>query len=232
MKLTALIFALSGTLVLQAQTGTTNSVPAPAVTNAAATPAAPSDADPDAAPREGFPANRYQALWTKSPFAVETPEAGEESPDYSLVGVAQFDGVFYASLVQKQNSEHFLVSSDKPYKGLTLTAITRGRDVADTTASLIKDGQPITLKLESGPVVPPAPIPGMPSTYMPNIAMPGIVPQNIPMPGSPQSQGMMPVRPLVRIHRPAIHLPPRAMEPGQATPAPGLNNPPPNAPPQ
>ena len=218
MKLIALIFALSGTLILQAQTqtDTTTSDSAPAVSHTAAVaPATPSDTDPDAAPREGFPAKRYEALWTKSPFAVETPEAGEESPDYSLVGVAQFDGVFYASLVQKQNQEHFLVSSDKPYKGLTLTAITHGHDVADTTASLIKDGQPITLKLEAGTVMPPAPIPGMPSTYTPNIAMPGIVPQNIPMPGSPQAGSMMPVRPLVRIHRPAIHLPPRSTQPGQ-----------------
>ena len=220
MKLAALIFALSGALVLKADPDATNNVPggaSPATTSLAP----PSDAGTAAAPGEGFPAQRYEALWTKSPFAVETPEAGEESPDYSLVGVAQVDGIFYASLIEKQNQEHFLVSSDKPYKGLTLTSISRGHDVNDTSAALMKDGQPITLKLETGPMVPPAPIPGMPNISVPSA---GIVPQNIQMPGMTQPGGNMPVRPLVRIHRPAIHLPPRADQ--------NVPPPPPPAPPQ
>lgn len=220
MKWPLLILVLPGTLLLKAEPVATNNVPAPAATKSTAAPAAPADNDAEAAaPGEGFPAKRYEALWTKSPFAVETPEAedGEESPDYSLVGVAQLDGIFYASVIEKQNQEHFLVSSDKPYKGLTLTSISHGHGATDTTASFIKDGQPIVLKLEQAPMTPQPAVPGMPNISLPT---PGVVPQNIPMPGVVPERSGMPVRPLIRIHRPAIHLPPRVEPQQPPVPAP------------
>jgi len=54
-------------------------------------------------------------------------------------------GVAYASVVDAHTQAHFLVTSNKPVKGLTLVSITPGRI---PVANLKKDGQPITLKLE------------------------------------------------------------------------------------
>jgi hypothetical protein len=161
-------------------------------------------AAPDAAvlPSGGFPASRYETLWTKSPFAVATSEtAVDTSPDYMFVGFANVDGISYASVIDAHNQEHFLISTDRPNRGLTLTSITRSHDGSDTFAVVQKDGQSITLKLEQPPAS--APIAGM------NMQPGGFNPQ-IPMPGSaPSFPGGTSIRPFpARFHRPIIHLPP------------------------
>jgi hypothetical protein len=182
--------------------------------------AQPVRADDPAVPGGGFPASRYEALWTKSPFAVATSEAAPESPDYVLVGIANVDGISYASLIESQNQEHFLISSDKPIRGLTLTSITRNHD--DTYAVVQRDGQPITLKLEQPPPMPATP--GTPPVS--TVAMPGSMTPQIPMPGagSPTTGSVRPLLP-ARIHRPPIHLPPPSTQ--QQQPAPIQTVPPP-----
>ena len=160
-----------------------------------------------AVPGAGFAASRYEVLWTKSPFAVATTEVtADSSPDYFLVGISNFDGISYASVVEtKTPQEHFLISTDKPTRGLTLTSITRSHDGLDTYAVVQKDGQSITLKLEQPPAMaaapgaPPVNPRAPPGIMAPQITMPGA---NVPMPGS--------VRPFTfpRTHRPPIHLPP------------------------
>jgi hypothetical protein len=169
-------------------------------------------ADTPIVPGDGFTSARYEDLWKKSPFAVATPEAAPDSPDYALVGIAQSEGLNYASVIDRKNQEHYLLSSDKPNNGLTLTSLTPGQNGSDTIAVVTKDGQAMTLKLEQ--VASPAP--GMPMTS--TIPQPGMNPPpiqppmpnatagiSIPMPGSNQEQ----FRPnLPRFRRPLIHLPP------------------------
>lgn len=170
-------------------------------------------AEDAAVPSANFNAAHYETLWTKSPFSVATAEAVEESPDYSVVGVTQLDGVSYASIIEKQNQDHFLISSDKPYKGLLLKTITRSHDGKDTYATVEKDGQILTLKLESAAVS--ATVPGMPPVTVPGVPpQPGQTVQNITFPGAnnppPTSYNpaSTPPRTFTRIHRPPIHLPP------------------------
>ena len=168
-------------------------------------------ADEPAIPSDTPSASHYQTLWTKSPFSVATPDAVEDSPDYSLVGITQLEGVSYASIVEKQNSDHFLISSDKENKGLLLKSISRSANGGDTFATVEKNGQVLTLKLESALIAPPTtPAPGMPN--MSSITVPPVT-QNIPMPGA----NLPPPGPLtpastrfMRIHRPTIpiHVPP------------------------
>jgi hypothetical protein len=168
--------------------------------------AQPVRADDPALPGAGFPASRYAALWTKSPFAVATSEeAVDTSPDYMLVGFANVDGISYASLIDAHNQEHFLISTDKPIRGLTLNSITPGHDGSDTYASVLKDGQTITLRLEAPPA--PASVAGVnmpPGGTTPQIAMPGGA-SSYPNPGS--------IRPFARFHRSLINLPPRPAQP-------------------
>jgi hypothetical protein len=195
----------------------------PALAAGLALTAQPVRADDPVVPGAGFPASRYEALWTKSPFAVATSEGvAESSPDYMLVGFAQVDGISYASLIERQNQEHFLISSDKPTKGITLTSITRGHDGSDTYAVVKKDGQSITLKLEQASA--PAAVPSAPSTN--TVAMPGSMTPQIPIPGAgapfPNAGSTRPFIP-ARIHRSTIHLPPppaQEQQPVQVHPAP------------
>ena len=41
-------------------------------------------ADASPLPGAGYEASRYEALWTKSPFSVSTPDAAPDSPDYAF----------------------------------------------------------------------------------------------------------------------------------------------------
>jgi hypothetical protein len=157
--------------------------------------------DSSTLPGAGFGADRYATLWTKSPFAIATPEAGAASQDFELVGLAQFDGVSYASLIDKQSNEHFVLSSDKPVKNLTLVSIAHTAD--GTSAVIQRNGEILTLKQDnSASVAPPA--------------GPTLVGQAIaPMPAFPQvnpSVGGMPPsffrHPQIRMHRRPITFPP------------------------
>ena len=216
-----ILLLVASALALRADDAGTNTVGKPAPP--------PPPVDEATVTHQGYPSARYQSLWTQSPFAVETPdEAPTESAEYSLVGVAEIDGVSYASLIEKQNQNHLLISTDKPVNGLALNSITHKPD-GDTYATLTRDGQPLTLKLETvatgvmAPGVMPNAAPQMPGPVTPNGAVPFT--QNIPMPGAggPQS-----VRPLIRIRRPIIHVPARG--PDGTVPQSGQPAPPPPPP--
>jgi hypothetical protein len=181
----------------------------------------PAIADETALPGEGFTAAHYETLWTKSPFSVATPEASDDSPDYTLVGITQLEGVAYASVVDAHTGDHFLISSDQASRGLKLISITHSTNGTDTFAQVQKDGQPLTLKLQPAAATPAMPngIPG---------GQPPVV-QNIPMPtGNNPGPGFNPPLPprSVRIHRPVIHLPPTPVVPPDnqpvSSPMPGL----------
>jgi len=145
-------------------------------------------------PGEGFPASRYQLLWTKSPFVVATTDSAPESPDYMMVGIAHFDGIDYVSLIEKKNQDHFLVSSDRSAYGLTLVSVERGRDPSDTTATFLKDGASITLKLEQLPSA------GLAiQTQTPQITFPGAPPPLTP-----------PVDPVMVMPKPYVYEPSHA----------------------
>ena len=203
-------FALLSILSLRAQ-DTTGGPAAPA-------PTATDDNDPAA--HQGYEPPRYEDLWTKSPFAVETPDTQvTESADYSFVGVAQIRGVTFVSLVQKQNQAHLLITSDQPLGSLKLDSISNKPD--GVYASFTQNGQPLTLKLETAQAggAPQANATPPPGGNMPLLFNPPGVPaaggQNIPMPGSFNPST---ARPLIRIRRPLIHVPGRG--PGQGGDAP------------
>ncbi len=208
------LFALTISLSLHADNA------APGTTTSPATAAPTPDAAHSFIPSVDFQPARYETLWTKSPFSVATPDGPTDtSPDYALYGIANIDGITYASIVDAHTNEHFLISSDKPTRGLTLNGITREPNGGDTFANVMKDGQLLTLKLAAAP----APVAGATPV---NGALPqggpapgGIVP-NITAPGAGSPFGNS-SRPFPRIHRPHITLPP--------PPAPAPAPPPPAA---
>jgi len=213
-----------------------STVPAPLVTPAPSVAPVP-DATPTSAnlPTPGFAPGRYEALWTKSPFAVATSETvGAESPDYFLVGVANQDGIFYASVIERQNQEHFLLTSDKPVRGLTLKSINRSGDGQNTYAEVLKDGQPLTLKLEQAPAAAGGVSNAANMSAPGAIPMPGGVSPQMPMPGMPGGAPGFPAsqRPFTRFHRPPIRLPPGNPQGAPAAPAAApANSPNPTPPP-
>jgi hypothetical protein len=187
---------------------------------AAAFLAPPIRGDAPAIPSANFSASRYEALWTNSPFAVATSEdTGESSPDYLMVGIANIDGVSYASVIERQTQEHFLISTDKANRGMTLSTINHNQDGSETYANVTKDGQTLTLKLEQPAPAAPGSVPDGSTINMPGIVTPVL---RAPGTGGGAFGGPGSFRPFSRIHRPTIHLPP-----SPAAQTPPLTPPPP-----
>ena len=183
-------------------------------------------------PGNGFPASRYETLWLKSPFSVASADgSAPESPDYSLVGIAEFDGISYASIIDKKNNqEHFLISSDQDSHGLKLVSVTRGKDADSTVAMLQKNGEPLLLKLDTSAGAPAAGGPGTASIPTPVLQMPGAAPPQAPVrptyfaPGQPPPVTYRPH--LITIPRP-LGLPGQSGQPRnfQFRPQPTTNQP-------
>ena len=125
-------------------------------------------------PAGGFTADRYQSLWESSPFAVATPVAIESS-DYALVGAAEFDGISYVSLIDRQSKDHFLITTNTPAHGLSLISLVHGNDPGSTYATFQKGSETLRLKLETG------------ASSAPGAPPPSIMPQPVPtIPPPPQ----------------------------------------------
>ncbi len=143
-------------------------------------------ADEAALPTGPFEASHYRLLWETSPFAVASPVA-VESVQYALVGAAQFEGISYASVVDKQSptQEHFVITSKEPSHGMSLVSLVHGSTPGSTYATLQQSGGSILrLNLETaatpGMSSPPA---GEVSTATPANANPTptyIIPRNHP----------------------------------------------------
>jgi hypothetical protein len=164
---------------------------------------------PVALPGAAFDGDRYASLWTKSPFAVATPDAPAASEDYALVGVAQFDGISYVSLIDKQTQgDHFVLSSDKPIKdakhNLDLKLVSISRGPGGASAVVQRNGESLTLHQEAAPA----------ASMSPAMPMPGGIP--LPQPGlvpspNPSIGGVVPgynLPPRARFHRFPIRVPP------------------------
>jgi hypothetical protein len=211
MKTLILFLSMAAILPLSAQ-------PAPAPASNPAT--------DSALPSVNYTASRYETLWTKSPFAVETAEENTaSSPDYMLVGIATIGGVSYASVIERQDQEHFLISTEEATRGLKLLSLKPGENGGDTFATVQKDGQTLTLKLEQ----PPANAPGVAAVNQPGQ---GVMAPQITMPGAGQNFGGMNggMRPFPRVRRPLIHLPNQPAQNPQPVPAAAPAPPPPPPP--
>jgi hypothetical protein len=155
--------------------------------------------DAPALPGPGFDGDHYADLWTKSPFAIATADAPPTSQDYELVGMAQFDGISYVSLVEKESSKHFTLTSEKPVDNIKLVSISHGPNGA--SAVILRNGESLTLQEEQAPAQPasmPMILAGQTGTsyFMrpsPNPSVGGMVPANLP--------------PRAHFHRPLIHIP-------------------------
>jgi hypothetical protein len=162
--------------------------------------------DPDL-PGLGFDSGRYAGLWTKSPFAIATPDAPAASEDYELVGMAQFDGISYVTLIDKQNQDHLILASDKPLKdprhNLDLQLVSIAHGTGGASAILLRNGESMTLQEEQASASSGAPALPQPIEIVQQQAM---VPSDNPSVGGFVPASSLP--PAVRFHRRLIHVPP------------------------
>jgi len=76
---------------------------------------------------------------------------------YELVGIARFDGVSYASLVDPQTGYHFLLSTvTQSEQGIVLTSVQTNDDPSGPSAIIQKDGVSVLVALDAGISLAPA----------------------------------------------------------------------------
>jgi hypothetical protein len=120
---------------------------------------------------QGFPAERYEALWKKSPFTLSSagPEDGPAgfAQNLALTGVAQVGSDTLITLFNRQTQQRFLVSTKEPVDGINLVSVTTDRDLSKVSAVLKKGGETGTVKYDMATINMPSANAGGPPPNMP-----------------------------------------------------------------
>lgn len=149
---------------------------------------------------EAFPAERYEALIARSPFALATPVAPPPvEPDKSFAdgwfigSVARFEGKDFVTVKARDLSTTFTLFGEEPTNGVVLKKVDWSSAIGRSTATIEKDGQIAKLEFNqaelqsaAAPVPMPggAPRPGGPVGKTPSA---GVRP-SVPRPGQPVAQ--------------------------------------------
>jgi len=171
-----------------------------------------------------FPLSRYEPLWKRSPFQLESvapPVASEGlGQRFALTGIAEINGDPIAFLFERATQTRHMIDSKENQAGLSLVSVDVAKTYTESTATVRMGGEVGVIKFDlaataQGAVPPPgmpgipspAPVPGIPPSVPPVQAQtaPGIVPPvpgpGVPAPGQvqpPEGQGNMPPPRVIR----------------------------------
>ena len=193
------------------------------------TPLLPAEADPRAEvepvpPAEegittpAFPLSRYEPLWQRSPFQLESVAPPVESAGlaqrFALTGIAEINGEPIAFVMERATQNRLMVKADSKEAGVSLVQVDVQQKYTDSSATLRQGAEVGVVRFDAGVAMAPGmPQPGMPSPRpMPQVAPPsppGMPPQAAafsgavpaaqfpgqPAPGMPQAPGSIPLLP-------------------------------------
>ena len=190
----------------------------PAAATPSPTPLLPAKADPPAEvepvpPAEegittpAFPLSRYEPLWQRSPFQLESVAPPVESAGlaqrFALTGIAEINGEPIAFVMERATQNRLMVKADSKEAGVSLVQVDVQQKYTDSSATLRQGAEVGVVRFDAGVAMAPGmPQPGMPSPRpMPQVApqaaaFPGAVPAaqvpGQPAPGIPQAPGFVP----------------------------------------
>jgi len=184
--------------------------PEEAVVNEPATAAEETAPAEDGVVPEAFPLSRYESLWKRSPFQLESAPPPTESASLAqrlaLTGLAAINGEPIAFLMDRTTQRRIMVRKDGSEAGLSLVQVDVQKKYDDSTATVRQGSEIGVLRFDASaaaglqpmmqqPVPPPtvrAMAPGAAQSGIPQTgpvppvpAPPGIVPP-VPGPGVPQ----------------------------------------------
>jgi hypothetical protein len=183
------------------------------------------DSGKDAFAPKAYSADRYAAIWKRSPFIVETVAVQQSAglaTKYSLVGIAQMNNEPVVFLQDNNASDpargRILVSKTHPSPsqislGIELVSLVIDRDPGNSSAVIRKGGEQATLSYAASQLAsagkaagaPAAPRPGIPAPNMPGgVPRPPGIPVPPPSAAVPNNTSGAPP-PTRRIIRPAIN---------------------------
>jgi len=126
--------------------------------------------------------------------SVTATDLSPTTSDFSLVGIARFDGASYACLFDAKTQRHLLLSTRDPESGLKLVSVASEDDSVGPSALIQANGTSILLKLGYGTITVSAeaatdPEPVSQVDSAPSTAIPSSV---LPMPGTPKNKKLVP----------------------------------------
>ena len=153
-----------------------------------------------------FPLSRYEPLWERSPFQVESVAPPVESAGlaqrFALTGLAAINGEPIAFLMDRATQNRMMVKTDSSEGGVSLVQVDVQQKYTDSTATVRQGSEVGVVRFDAGAAAPAMmPPPGMAQPMR-------AVPSGMSQPGmQPQQAAQIP------------GIPPRAQMPGQQVPA-------------
>ena len=148
-------------------------------------PAAPAAEPEDDLVPPPFPLARYEVLWKRSPFQLESVAPPVESAGlaqrYALTGLAEVGGEPIAFIMERSTQQRMMIKKGASEGGLTLVQVDVATDkYANSTATIRQGAEVGVVKFDAGPA--PMAVPGM--------AMPVPPPQMPPSTPAAQAPGL------------------------------------------
>lgn len=137
-----------------------------------------------------FPISRYQELWERSPFQLESIAPPVESAGlaqrYALTGIAEIGGEAIAFLMERATQQRLMVKKQEGEGGLSLVQVDVIQSKYEDSAVTVRQGGEVgVVKFDAGAAM-PATAMGMPQPQ-PQAFIPG-APGAPPVPGMPAAQ--------------------------------------------
>lgn len=158
-----------------------------------------------------FPLTRYEPLWERSPFQLESVAPPVESAGlaqrFALTGLAEINGEPIAFIMDRATQNRLMVRKDSSEGGVSLVQVDVQKKYIDSTATLRQGAEVGVVRFDAGAagaVPPPMVQQVMPTPRaMPPPVPPGIPPQAVApqmpqmpqIPGQAQTMPAMPVAP-------------------------------------
>lgn len=190
--------------------GSASSSPAPSPETAPPIAEEPASAENAGTPAEGgvvlpaFPLSRYEPLWERSPFQLESVAPPVESAGlaqrFALTGLAEINGEPIAFIMDRATQNRLMVKKDSSENGVSLVQVDLQKKYIDSTATLRQGAEIGVVRFDAGgapgagAVPPPMAQPAMAIPRAMPPGMPGITPQAA-VPQIPQVPGQAPVVP-------------------------------------
>lgn len=187
-------------------------------------PTATASADDDILPPP-FPVTRYQELWERSPFQLESAAPPVESAGlaqrYALTGIAEIGGEPIAFLMERATQQRMMVKEQEGEGGLSLVQVDVVQRKYDDSTVTVRQGSEVgVVKFDASPAMgaPAMPVPqAQPQAYAPP-NVPGVPPPGMPVAQVPQPVPGQPPQ-VPGMQQPGVPVPPGVV-PG--VPVPGV----------
>jgi hypothetical protein len=154
-----------------------------------------------------FPLTRYEPLWERSPFQLESVAPPVESAGlaqrFALTGLAEINGEPIAFIMDRATQNRLMVRKDSSEGGVSLVQVDVQKKYIDSTATLRQGAEVGVVRFDAGAagaVPPPMAQQVMPTPRaMPPPVAAGIPPQGVPpqMPQIPQIPGQAQAMPAI-----------------------------------